>query len=121
MNEDVRQYIDAVPEGKSHFERLHDLIMALYPDAEIGMSCQIPTYQTESGWVALGYWKNGVSLYTGNPEHIAEFKDSYPGIKADKNSINLKVTDEIPVTALRQVIQLAIEHPATTRAYPQHR
>lgn len=111
MNKEVQRYVDAVPdEQKPLFAKIHALIMGLYPDAEVVMSYQVPTYRAKSGWVALGYWKDGVSLYTNGPHHIAEFKAEYPGIKTGKGSINFKVTDMVPVPALQKVITHAIEH-----------
>jgi uncharacterized protein YdhG (YjbR/CyaY superfamily) len=112
MNEEARQYIDAVPEGKAHFEQLHALIMALYPDAVIGMSYQMPTYKAKSGWVAVGYWKKGVSLYTNGSEYVKKFIDKHPAFNTDGGSINFKVTDAIPVPDIKKIIRHAFENPA---------
>lgn len=110
MNKDVQRYVDAVPEDrKSLFEKLHAVIMDLYPNAVVVISYQIPTYRAKSGWVALGYWESGVSLYTNGPDHIAEFKEKYPAIKSGKGSINFRVSDVVPVPALKKVIRHAIE------------
>ncbi|MGH9941036.1 MAG: iron chaperone [Pyrinomonadaceae bacterium] len=112
MNEEVRRYLDAVPEErKPLFDQLHALIMELYPNAEVVLSYQVPTYRAKSGWVALGVWKEGVSLYTNGLHHIAEFKAKYPAIKTGKGSINFKASDVVPVAALKKVIRRAIEHP----------
>ena len=112
MNKEVQLYVDAVPdERKPLFDRLHALIMGLYPNAEVVMSYRIPTYRAKSGWVALGSWKDGVSLYTNGAHHIAEFKAKYPAIKTGKGSINFKITDVVPVAALKRVIRHAIEQP----------
>jgi hypothetical protein len=47
MDEAVRRYIDAISaEQKPLFDRLQSLILELYPDAEIVISYQIPTYKT---------------------------------------------------------------------------
>lgn len=65
MNKEVQRYMDAVPEEQRPlFDKLYALIMGLYPNAEVVISYQIPTYRVKSGWVALGYWKDDVSLYT---------------------------------------------------------
>ena len=64
MNEHVQRYIDAVvDERRALYDRLHALIMDLYPDARAVISYQVPMYKTKSGWIALGYWKKG-SRYT---------------------------------------------------------
>ena len=111
MNEEVQRYVDAVTdERRLLFDKLHALIMGLYPDAEVVMWYRIPTYRAKSAWVGLGYYKDGVSLYTNGPHHLAEFKAEYPGIKTGKGSINLKVTAAIPVLALQKVITHTIEH-----------
>ncbi|MHB0856633.1 MAG: DUF1801 domain-containing protein [Anaerolineae bacterium] len=110
MNDQVQRFMNAVPEDrKPLFDRLHALILSLYPDAQIVISYQVPTYKVKSGWVALGYWKAGVSLYTNNPQHIAEFAARHPHIKTNKASINLKLTDEVPMEDLEQVIRHAME------------
>jgi uncharacterized protein YdhG (YjbR/CyaY superfamily) len=112
VNSDVQRFIDAVPaDRKPLFDQLHTLIMDLYPDAQVVMSYQVPTYRAKSGWVALGYWRNGVSLYTNGPHHIAEFKAEYPAVKTGKGCINLKATDVPPVAALKKVIRHAMERP----------
>lgn len=111
MNEGVQRYVDAIPEGsRPLFDKLHALIMALYPEAEVVISYQIPTYKAKAGWVALGRWKDGVSLYTNGPQHIAEFKARYPAMKTGKGSINFKATDVVPVAAVKTVIRHAIEN-----------
>jgi len=110
VNKDVQRFMDAVPEDqKPHFNQLHALIMSMYPDAEIVISYQVPTYKVKSRWVALGYWKGGVSIYTNSPEHIAAFKAQHPAVKTGKASINFKLTEPLPVEAVKKVIQHAIE------------
>jgi hypothetical protein len=73
----------------------------------------VPTYKAKSGWVAVGYWKNGISLYTNDPRYLNELTDRYPGIRIENGGINFKVADTIPLAVLKQVIRHAIEHPAT--------
>jgi len=110
MYKDVQSYINAVPEDRRPlFDQLQALIFELYPNVDVVISYQIPTYKAKSGWVGLGYWKKGVSLYTNGPHHIADFKARHPEIKTGKASINFKVTDPIPLDALKKVIQHAIE------------
>jgi len=112
MNTDVERFMAAIPpDRRPLFDRLHALILALYPDAQIRLSYGVPTYRAASGWVALGYWKQGVSLYTNGAHHLMQFKAAHPRIKTGTGSINLRLTDEFPEAALREVIRHAIEHP----------
>jgi uncharacterized protein YdhG (YjbR/CyaY superfamily) len=112
MNKEVQRYIDPVPEErKPLFLKLQTLILGLYPNAEVLIWYRMPTYRIKPGWVALANQKSYVSLYTNGAHHIGEFKAKYPRIKTGTGCINLKVTDEFPVAALKKVIRHAIEHP----------
>jgi uncharacterized protein YdhG (YjbR/CyaY superfamily) len=108
MDEAVQRYIDAIPaEQRALFDRLQSLILELHPDAEIVISYQIPTYKAGGGRVSLGLWKDGVSLYTTDPQHIEEFKSKHPTIKTGKASLNLRATDELPEEDVREVVNRA--------------
>jgi uncharacterized protein YdhG (YjbR/CyaY superfamily) len=110
MDEDVQRYIDSIPaEQRPLFDRLQSLILELYPDAEVVISYQVPTYKARGGRVSLGLWKDGVSLYTTGPEYIEEFRSRHPAVKAGKASLNFKLSDELPEEDIRQVIERAIE------------
>lgn len=112
MNRKVRRYLNAVPEDRKLLvEKIHGLIVGLYPDVKIDMSYRMPTYRAKDAWVAVANQKRYVSLYTCGAHHLAEFKAKYPGIGRGKGCINFKATDPVPVTALRKVIRHAIEHP----------
>ena len=110
MDRAVQRYVDAIPAGqKPLFDRLQSLILELYPDAEIVISYQIPTYKAKGGRVSLGLWKDGVSLYTTDPQYIERFKSKHPTIKTGKASLNFKLTDKLPEKDLREVINRAIQ------------
>ena len=85
-----------------------DLIKALYPDAKESMKYKMPTYTTESGWVAVANQKSYVSLYTCAEEHLVSFKKLHPGIKTGKGCINFRDKDAIPLEDLKSVIRSAI-------------
>lgn len=112
MNEGVQRYFDMVPEERRPlFDKLHALIMGLYPNAEVVIWYGMPTYRAKSGWVALANQKHYVSLYTNSEHHIAEFNAKYPAIKTGKACINFRDTDPVPLIALKKVVRHAIEHP----------
>ena len=112
MNEEVTRYLEAVPEARRPLvERLHTLIVNLYPEAAIDMSYRMPTYKIGEGWVAVANQKRYVSLYTCGAHHLADFKKRYPDIRTGKGCINLKPTDSVSDSALKRVIEHAIEHP----------
>ena len=72
MNPDVQRFFDAVPDAsKPTFNQMHELVMRLYPDATVKISYGIPIYKAKTSWVGLGFWKDGVSIYTNGPGHLA--------------------------------------------------
>jgi uncharacterized protein YdhG (YjbR/CyaY superfamily) len=109
MNADVQLYIDAIADARRDILlRLQDTILRHFPEADIKISYQIPSYKVKTGWVFLGYWKQGVSIYVGYLPMLTEFKAKYPKIKTGKGSINLKLTDEIPWEYIEQLIKHAL-------------
>jgi len=107
----VRKFVEAVSgERRSLYGELHKLIMGMYPDAEVVISYGVPTYKAKSGRVGLGYWEGGVSLYPYGGSYLDEFRAKYPEIKTSKGTINFKVSEKVPVAALKKIIRQAIEH-----------
>lgn len=90
--------------------QLRNLILKLYPDAIESMRYKMPTYEFESGWVAIANQKHYVSLYTCGEQHLAEFKSKYPTIKTGKGCINFRDSITIPYDDLEQVITSAMNY-----------
>ena len=112
MNKDVERFVEAVSDDRrALYDKLHSLIMSMYPGAEVVISYGIPTYKVKDGRVGLGYWKQGVSLYPFGGDRLEEFRAKYPDIKTGKGTINFKLSDKVPVPALKKVIKQAIENP----------
>ena len=64
MDEVVRDYIDAIDQAnRPLFDRVHQLILAAYPDVAVVISYQIPTYRTGRRRLHVGAWQHGVSIY----------------------------------------------------------
>jgi len=109
MNEDVIRFIESIPtEHRTQFDELQALILRLYPQAEVVLSYHVPTYRVKSGWVALGYRKGGVSLYTNGPHNLADFKAEQPRIKTGKGSINFIAGEPLPLASVEKVIRHAM-------------
>lgn len=115
MTDEFLQYFGSVSdERRALLDALHELIAGLYPQASQVISYGVPTYRLRTGWVSIGYWKGGVSLYTNGPHNIAEFTERYPAIKAGKGSLNFRLSDQLPLEALGNVIRRAMEPPEAT-------
>ena len=112
MNAEVETYFAAVPATRlARIMALHELILELYPQAEVDLQYRMPTYHVDDGWVALANQKNYVSLYTCGYHHISGFRQRHPRIKTGKGCINLRDRDPLPLADLRLVIRHAIEQP----------
>ena len=112
MDRAVKQYLDTVPAGRrDRVLQLHELILELFPDAQVDMSYRMPTYRHGDGWVALANQKQYVSLYTCGEHHLAAFREKHPQISTGKGCIRFRQKDPLPRTALKQVIRHAMNRP----------
>lgn len=112
MKDGVEKYFDSVPDARRRqLDALHNLIMALYPDADVDLEYRMPTYHFGDGWVAIANQKNYVSLYTCGAHHLKAFKARHPRIKTGKGCINFKPKDEIPLSDVERVVTHAMQHP----------
>jgi uncharacterized protein YdhG (YjbR/CyaY superfamily) len=108
----VRRFISSVSdERRALYDSLERLILAMYPDARIGISYGVPTYWAKSGRVGLAYWSDGVSFYPFGGDYLDAFRAEYPDIKTSKGTINFKVSEKVPVGALKRLIREAVEKP----------
>lgn len=112
VSTETLEYLEAVPaDRKPLVERLHGLILDLFPEVDVDLSYRMPTYRFGEGWVALANQKRYVSLYTCGAHHLVEFKKAYPEIKTGKGCINFNPRDDFDDAIVREVIRHAIEHP----------
>ena len=107
----LETYLNNIPAARrERFESIRDLILRLYPEAIESMRYKMPTYESGQGWVALANQKSYISLYTCGAMHLAEFKRRHPRIKTGSGCINFRSSDDIPLDALEQVIESAMEY-----------
>jgi uncharacterized protein YdhG (YjbR/CyaY superfamily) len=90
-------------------ESLHALVRKLYPAAVARISYGVPMYKTDSGWVGLGYWKGGASIYCGIVPALDRLRAEHPHIKVNKGSVNLKTGDRLPLAAIKRLIRDSME------------
>lgn len=111
MDDAVQDYIDAIePDYRPLFDRVHDLILQMYPDARIVLSYKMPTYKVGRRGLHVGVWKHGVSLYGWNQERVAEFTARHPRLRTSKGTIQLRPADSAEVTddELRELIRAGL-------------
>ena len=94
MDEAVRRYIDAVdPAWRPLFDRVHRLIMAAHPDADVVLSYQMPTYKVGKRWLYVGVWQHGISLYGWGHDRDGGFGERHPELLSGKGTIRLRPQD----------------------------
>ncbi len=59
----------------------------MVPAANIRIKYGMPTFEMNSGWVAVANQKNYVSLYTCSPDHIAPYREKHPDAKPARRAL----------------------------------
>ena len=94
MNDEVQSYIDGIdPACRPLFDRVHRLIMAAHPDADVGLSYQIPVYKVGRRRLYVGAWQHGISLYGWGQGRDGGFAERHPELVTGKGTIRLRPQD----------------------------
>ena len=112
MDDAVQAYIDAIPAAhRPLFDRIHSLILAVRPDANVVLSYSMPTYKVGSRRLYLATWKHGVSIYGWATEHNGDFLNRHPELKASKGTIRLRAQDADTISddELRDLVRGALD------------
>jgi uncharacterized protein YdhG (YjbR/CyaY superfamily) len=110
MDDAVRRYRDEMDsECRPVFDRLHRLIVATCPEAEVVLSYGMPTYRAGRRRLNIGAWKHGLSLYV-SPNRDGGFSARHPGLAAGKGTIKLTPADAagIPDAEFQDLIRAAL-------------
>lgn len=95
----VREYIDRIDaQHRPLFDRVHELILAVCPEAAVGISYQMPTYRVGSRRLYLGVWQHGISLYGWPQGQDDGFTARHPGLRSSKGTIRLRPQDAAGIT-----------------------
>jgi hypothetical protein len=110
VDEVVRRYRDEVDtEYRPVFDRLHRLIVAACPDAEVVLSYGMPAYRIGRRRLNVGVWKHGLSLYVSR-NRDGGFSARHPELAAGKGTIKLSPGDaaRIPDAELQDLVRAAL-------------
>jgi|ERR1700728_391147 uncharacterized protein YdhG (YjbR/CyaY superfamily) len=112
VDEAAQTYIDGIaPEHRPLFDRVHNLVRAVHPDASLTLSYRIPTYVVGKRRLFVGVWKHGISIYGWKPEDVLSFVERHPATKSSKGTIRLRHEDSAEVSddELRDLIRAALD------------
>lgn len=112
MDEGVRDYIDAIgPEQRPLFERLHGIVLAAHPEAEVALSYGMPAYRVGARRLNIGVWKHGVSVYGWRADRDGGFVARHPTLSSGKGTIRIRPGDAEAISddELRALLGGALE------------
>lgn len=112
MAPEAQAYIDAIDPGhRPLFDRVHDLVLGEFPDAEIVFSYQLPTFRVGKRRMHVGAWQHGVSIYGVTPERDGGFSQRHPTLRTGKGTLRLthEAADEVDDAELRALIHAALD------------
>lgn len=105
----VDEYIAvASPLVKEHLTKLRIAILSAAPDAQEGISYEMPVYKQEGAVVFFGGFTKHVSLFPG-PEAIAALKEELAEYKTSAGTIQFPVSKPIPVTLVKKIVKLRVK------------
>jgi len=112
VDPDVQCYIDALaPRQRPLFDRLHGIVMAAHPEAEVALSYGMPAYRVGARRLNIGVWKHGVSVYGWRADNDGGFVARHPGLSSGKGTIRIGPADAAGITddELRALLGGALE------------
>ena len=115
MDERVAQYIEAIArEHRPLFGRIHELILALYPNASVVLSYGMPTYKVGRRSLIVGVWNHGLSLYGWGQGRDGGFTARHPDLVTTKGTIRIRAKDAADITddELRSLVRGALDPDA---------
>jgi len=110
MDEAVRRYLDEMDsEYRPVFDRLHRLMVATCPDAELVLSYGMPTFRIGRRRLNVGAWQHGLSLYV-SPNRDGGFSARHPALAAGKGTIKIRSADAagIPDAEFQELFRAAL-------------
>jgi uncharacterized protein YdhG (YjbR/CyaY superfamily) len=111
VDDGVREYIDRLdPAQRPLFDRMHGLILAACPEAEVALSYKMPTYRAGRRRLYLGAWQHGVSLYGWPRGHDGGFAERHPELLSGKATIRIRPQDAAALSdgELSELIRAAL-------------
>lgn len=109
---DVDSYIaDAPQEARQILEELREIIKSTIPEAEEGISYNVPFYKFHGVHVGFSAFKNhatfgiGADVFQNKEREMLEEK----GYKTGKETIQIKYDQKVPATVIKQLLKAKVD------------
>jgi uncharacterized protein YdhG (YjbR/CyaY superfamily) len=111
----VDEYIATHPQDMQvALRRVRGAIRKAIPDAEEGISYQIPTYKRSGAYVVyFAGWKEHYSLYPASARLIAHFADDFMACRIEKSTIRFTLAEPVPVRLIGRIAKFMAGEAAT--------
>jgi uncharacterized protein YdhG (YjbR/CyaY superfamily) len=101
----VDEYIaDQTPANQEALEQLRQIIRDLVPQAEEGISYQIPMYKYHGMLCGFAAFSKHLNFTTANNGTIERFKNELKGYKHTPSSVHFTPEKPLPIEVLEQII-----------------
>ena len=113
----VDEYIAAQPEGSRQvLQRVRGVIRKALPDADEGISYQIPAYKVDGGTVLyFAGWKEHYSLYPATGRLVEAFENELEGYEISKGTIRFPLRDRVPVKLIERIAKFRAQEESARR------
>jgi uncharacterized protein YdhG (YjbR/CyaY superfamily) len=112
VDDAVADYIGALPPlQRPLFDRLHAIVLAEHPDAEVLLSYGMPAYRVGRRRLNIGVWKHGVSVYGWRGDNDGGFVARHATLSSGKGTIRIRPQDAEAISdeELRALLGGALE------------
>ena len=94
MDAEFTAYVESIdPQFRPLFDRLHAIVVAAHPEAELALAYGMPTYRVGGRRLNLGVWKHGVSVYGWRRDNDGGFATRHPEFLSSKSTIRIRPRD----------------------------
>jgi len=113
----VTAYVEGVsPELRPLFDRVLASLVAGYPDADLVLSYDMPTWTLSgSSLVHLAAWKKHLSLYPA-PELDEDLARTLAANVAGRGTLQFPLSQPMPLEAIERVVRLLVEQRVAPEA-----
>lgn len=104
----INEYIATFPEETQKLlEELRFIIKEAAPDAEEGISYQMPAFRLNGILVYFAAYKNHIGFYpTGTG--IAKFKDEIKAYKNSKGTVQFPLNNPLPIDLISKIVKFRV-------------